>query len=363
MTTQNQTERMLEPYIQDAPPAGFLTNSFSSVGPNARHNNAKVSVDIRLDDDDVAFPSTSEDGWNFNKRNAAENHEWTPPVYKEAFAVTARDLMEGRAIGENPFTTPVLGTRAQDELNRMAIKLQRKIQNGLEIQASQLLLTGALSITDNTGAVRYSETFGALNTHYPAASVDWDTASSAVPLTDIANLGAVIVADGRMVPRKVTMNSVTFAKMVATSSFQTAMDSQKRMWQGQLDMQPVGLDTRGGVRRGVIFADPFVLEVYTYDATYKHPQTGSRTKFVIDDRYILESGGRLDATFGGLSNFGTDGRGDRYFARINNPQKLSDLSIITWITLDGTAINVGVGGRPLLIPVAINTIGCGKATT
>jgi hypothetical protein len=364
MPTQNTTnERMLQPYIESAPPAGYLTRFFS-VGADGMHNNEKVSIDIMSDADDVAFP-TSDDGWHFNRRQGFSGKEWTPPVYKEAFAVGASDLMKGRSIGENPFVTPVLGTRAQQALNQMAIKLQNKIQNAVELQASQILTTGSLTLADDAGATRYTETFGRNSNHFAVAGTAWTTTASAVPITEIKTLCDLIRTNGRRTPRYIDMNSSTYDLLVATDQVQDAMDNQKRIWNGSLDrVQAAGSDAiGGGLTMGALRFGPYVLEIRTYDGEYKHPQTGTQTKYIPDNLYVITSGGRLQATFGGLSNFGTDGRGDRYFARLSNAGLMSDLSIVTWVTPDGTAINIGVGGRPLLIPVAINSFACGSAAT
>jgi hypothetical protein len=230
--------------------------------------------------------------------------------------------------------------------------------------AAQILTTGEATMTDDNGKTRYTDTFGALSTHFPKASIGWAAnPSTAVPLTDIGNLGKVQLADGKRTPRRVIMNDATFDVFLATDSVQESLDTEKRLWRGEFARQAVGTDSRGGTLQGYIKAGPFTLELWTYNAYYKAPQGGAQTLYLPNDRYILESGGRMEAYFGALPNFGTDGRGSRYFQRISNPGLQNDLSVVVWTENDGTAINIGVGTRINLIPVAVNTYGCGYTTT
>jgi hypothetical protein len=157
------------------------------------------------------------------------------------------------------------------------------------------------------------------------------------------------------------MNSSTFDEMMSCTTVIAALNAEIRLWKGEFGPQPVGTDTRGAVKQGTLKCGPYVLEIWTYDASYKKPYGGAQTKFIPDGKWIIESGGRMDATFGGLANFGTDGRASRYFTRVSNAGMLADMSIVTWIEPDGTSMGIGAGTRPLLIPVAVNTFGCGDA--
>jgi hypothetical protein len=365
----DKTIQMLAPYVEmsDIP---FHLSQLFKVPMNGIHNKAKVKVDIRRSTNDVAFPMKDAGlGWHMNKRKDFSSNEVEPAIYKEGFAIAADDLMAGRAFGQNPYEDKALMARAQEEIGTVTANLREKIKRGLELQASQILTTGALTLVDDTNASVFSESFGARTAHYPNASVSWATTGSAVPLTDLANLATLIFTNGRKMPKRVHMNSVTFAQMKATDSFKAAMSKDYRIDNGEIfrlnsEAKPAYPISEtmdgGGIFRGQLeLGGSFLLDLYVYDGDYTHPYSGSATKYIPDYKVIIEADGRLDATFGTIQSFGTDGRASNLIrGRMTNRSLLSDITIIAWFTPDGTVFQCGVGTRALLVPTAIDTFGC-----
>jgi hypothetical protein len=364
-----QTIQMLAPYVEMSDLPYHLSRLFK-VPVNGIHNKAKVKVDIRRSTNDIAFPMKDEGGgWYMNKRKDFVSNEVAPAVYKEGFAISADELMAGRSFGQNPYENTELMARAQEEIGAATARLREKIKKGLELQASQILTTGALTLVDDTNATVFSETFGARTAHFPNASVSWATTGSAVPLTDLGTVANLVFTNGRKMPRRVHMNSVTLAQMKATDSFKAAMSKDYRIYNGEIfrlrtDVQPAypissNMDG-GGVFRGQLeLGASFLLDLYVYDGDYTHPYSGSATKYIPDYKVIVEADGRLDATFGSISSFGTDGRANRLIqGRMTNRSQLSDISIVAWFSPDGTVFNCGVGTRALMLPTAIDTFGC-----
>jgi hypothetical protein len=365
----DKTIQMLAPYVEMSDTPMHLSRLFR-VPANGIHDKAKVKIDVRRATTEVAFPmKDAAAGWYMNKRKDFVSNEVEPAVYKEGFAISADDLMEGRAFGQNPYQDVVLMSRAREEIGTVTTNLREKIKRGLELQASQILTSGALTLVDDTNATVFAETFGARTAHFPNASVSWATTGSAVPLTDLANLATLIQTNGRKMPKRVHMNSVTFAQMKATDSFKAAMSKDYRIYSGEIyrirtDVQPAypisGTMDGGGVFRGQLeLSGSFLLDLYVYDGDYTHPYSGTVTKYIPDYKVIVEADGRLDATFGKIQSFGTDGRATNMVrGRMTNRSLLSDLSIIAWFSPDGTVFQCGVGTRALLIPVAVDTFGC-----
>jgi hypothetical protein len=227
------------------------------------------------------------------------------------------------------------------------------------------MTTGALAIPDDAGTTVLSESFNPKAAHFPNASVDWATTASAVPLTDIANLADLIKRNGHRQAIRVHMNGITFEQMKATDSVKAALDRDYRLDNGEIyridrAAPPAhGLLIGGGIFRGTLQCRQYVLDIYTYDEGYNHPQTGTWTYYLPNYLCVVESGGRMDATFGALNTFGTNGNRlgrMRFNGGASNP--LTDFTVMQWIDNDGGAIHTGVGTRGLLFPVEIDSFGC-----
>lgn len=364
-----QTIQMLTPYVESVDVPYHLSSLFT-VPQGGIHNKAKVRVHVRRSKRDIAFPmANGSTGYHENTRRGWSRKDLAPAVYKEAISITADELMGEETFGRNPFEDTNLITRAQEEVSIVAAELNELIRRGLELQASQILQTGVLTLVDDTGATVFSEDFAMKSTHKPNASVNWATTGSAVPLTDIGNSCDVIAQDGKRQPVACHMNAAEFMKMQATDSFKDAMSNQRRMYSGEImrlnrDVnQPINPMPNGGnggaLFRGILEVKNYRLDLYVYDEMYNHPQTGTLTKYILDTKVIIESRGRMDATFGRINNFGTDGRARQYIqGRVANRTRMTDLTIVAWISPDGTTLHIGIGTRALLFPVAIDSFAC-----
>lgn len=363
----SKTIQMLAPFVQVVDVRNHFSGLFK-VPAGGIHNKFKVKVDVKRSKEDMSFPiaNKSTSGWHWNSRKGFSSKELEPPAYKEAVSISADDLMYDRAFGMNPYEEPGLMRRLQDDIGPLVAEMQDMISRGLELQASQIKTTGALAIPDDAGNTVLTESFNAKTAHFPDASTDWDTTGSAVPLTDIANLADLIKRNGHRQAIRVHMNSITFEGMKATDSVKAALNRDYRINDGELyrintGAQPAhGLLVGGGIFRGTLQCRQYVLDIYTYDEGYNHPETGTWTYYLPSDKCVVESGGRMDATFGGLNTFGTNvgsllGR-MRFSGGASNP--LTNFTVLQWKENDGTAIHTGVGTRGLLYPVEIDSFGC-----
>ena len=239
------------------------------------------------------------------------------------------------------------------------------ISRGIELQASQIMTTGALAIPDDAGNTVLTEDFQAKTAHFPNASTTWATTGSAVPITDIANLCDLIKKNGHRQAIRVHMNSVTFEAMKAVDSVKAALNTDYRINDGEIyrintGAQPAhGTLVGSGIFRGILQCRNYVLDLYTYDEGYNHPQTGTWTYYLPSAKVVVESAGRMDATFGALNTFGTTGSMlGRMRIGGGSANPLTNFTILQWKDNDGGAIHTGVGTRALLFPVEMDSFGC-----
>jgi len=360
-----ELQRMLARYVDSAPAPGHLASKFK-VGPLGIHSAAEVLWDVQRSNRKIAYPQANAGvGYHMNDRSGFSAKKTAPPVYMEGNALAASDLLGVRQFGQNPFADQNFMAAVNDIMSMNAAKITTMIQGSLELMASQILTTGAISLVNTANAVVFSEDFKMKETHRPVASVAWSTPATAKPVTEIANLCDVINRDGKSEPKTIEMNSSTFEEMIATTEFSDAASNQKYVFNGEVVMPENRPNLRGAKYRGRFRFRQWVLEMYTYDEEFEHPYQGTVTKYIPDGKYIIEAGERYDATFGGILKFGEDTQAMNYLggARLNSADLLQDLDFNAWISLDRTVINLGIGTRPLLIPVAIDTYGCGSADT
>jgi hypothetical protein len=356
--------RMLAPYMEKVSPPLHLASKFKA-GEFANKLSSKLKYDIKRTSKDIAYPVRSTaTGYHMNARDGFSSREVAPPTYMEGAALPANELMGVRAFGKDPYTDPSFLEEVQNEMSVKADKLIAMIQGSLELQASQILTGGAISLVNNAGEVVFDLDYEATATHFPKASVAWASTTTAVPLTDILNLCILIQREGKGMPSKITMNSVTLESMKACDSFKIAMNSDYRVFNGELGSIARVEDLRGAVRIGTLQIAPFVLDLYLYDEEYKHPQNGAMTKYLPDTRYIVESTTQdFRCEFGGFARYpGADGL-EMIGTRQARNDMLADLDVNAWFSLDRTVWNLGLASRPLLIPVSIDTFGCGYSTT
>ena len=351
------TIKMLQAYMDESPAPMFLTSHFQAPADNY-HNANKIEFHIQSSDGQVAVPlNNAGDGYRANHTGGFVGKEFNIPVFKESETFSALDMTK-QSVGSNIYDDPIFQQNIVKRALWSARVLENKIRRAMELQASQILTLGTITSVDAANATVFTENFGALNTHFTTAGTVWS--GSGHPVADLVILADLIAQDSYLPPDKVIMGSTSLTEALAITEFKDLFMDASESWRiGRI--APGTEDTlRGAQIVGTIWAGGHNLTIYQYNGTYKHPYTGVVTKFVPAEKVIMMSSqARFDATFGGIPNFGTDGRANLYFSgRIPNSGAVTDMHINAWINPDGETMTIGVGARPLLIPTAVNGFGC-----
>lgn len=358
-----RTAAMLAAYIQQAwIPTGFFTGMFA-VRPGNVYDSEEVEIDIQRSGEDVAVVVYDiSAGYRMNSDDLYTNKAFKPPVYKESFTVNAFSLIK-RQPGQNPFQSPVFRANLTNQIFRGMVKIDEKIRRAIELQASQVLQTGKLVLTDLNGQPAYELDFKPKATHFVTAAIAWDAVGS-TKLNDLKNLCDVIRNDGQVRPDQVIFGSDAFDEFLKDDEVYKLFES-RRIDRGMISSVP----NRGedaAQYRGTIDIGAYKLDVWTYGGTYKDPQTGTVTEFMDPAKVIVRaSNGRLDATFGAIPNIGELlGTGPRAQILPELPPRMTgiaegvDFHINAWLDERGEALFAGIGTRPLMIPTAIDTFAC-----
>lgn len=354
------TKRMLSAYFQDIDPTLFLTSLFQ-LRPENIYESESVEIDIKRQTEKIAIAVQDLSvGGRWNSLDLSTNKEFKPPVYKEQFVLNAFDLIK-RMPGQNPFENPVflanLTTKFFDGMKAVSNKINRSI----ELQASQVLQTGVVTLNDAAGNAVYSIDYKPKSSHLPTAGNAWGGAG-ATPIADLTALGEEIRTDGLQNPDQTIFGVDAFEALMGDEEFRSRMDT-RRVDLGQIASMAV--PGNGGNYRGTLDLGNFKVDVWTYAGRYEDPTDDTNViQFVDPSKVIMRaSAGRLDATYGAIPNIASllgMGRGliPGLPSRFSNASAGVDLSTHAWISANGEQAFGQAGSRPLLIPTAIDTFGC-----
>lgn len=354
------TKKMISAYNQSAEPMLFLSGMFQSPAENF-HSSEEVEIDIIRSDEDVAIAVQDlSAGYRMNSEDLYTNKAFKPVIYKEAVPINSFDLIK-RMPGQDPFQSPDFRANVITRMFSGMRKVERKIRRSVEIQASQVLQTGVVTLTDSAGNAVYSIDYKPKAAHFPTAGTSWASATGAQKLADISALAEIIRNNGLASPDQLIMGVDAFENFISDSTIRSRFDI-RRMDLGTI--APMEIRGNGGSYRGIVEIGNYRYDVWTYGGRYKDPQTGNKVQYVDTGKIIVRaSSGRLDATFGAIPNIGSLlGGGARLVPelpnRLTNADGGMDLFTNVWLSNDGEQLFGGVGARPLMIPTAIDTFGC-----
>jgi len=357
------TKRMLKVYEQNGKtPSLFLSGMFQSP-PENFHNSESVEIDIERSDEDVAIVIQDiSTGYRMNSEDLFVNKGFIPAIYKEAISLNAFSLLK-RTPGDDPFKDVKFRASLLTKMFKGMKKVERKIRRSLELQASQVLQTGKLTLNNENGVAVYSLDFVPKTSHFPTASIAWGQ-SGATILDDLDALGEQIRDDGLDDPDEIILGKDAFRAFMADEAVQKVFD-QRRADQGTIS--PMKKNGKGGLYRGTVEIGNYKYDIWTYGGRYKDPETGAKIQFVDPANVIMRiSTGRLDASFGAIPNIAAIlGVGAARLlpelpSRMSNTESGMDMFTNVWLSNDGEQMFGGVGARPLMIPTAIDTFGCLK---
>jgi len=349
------TKRMIDAYVQTAPPTLFLSGMFESP-PQNFHNSEEVEIDIIRSEEDVSIVITDiSAGYRMNSTDLYTNKAFKPPVHKEAITLNAFSLLK-RTAGNDPFADvsfqQALAARIMTGMRAPEMKIHRAI----ELQASQILQTGIITLSDDTGTALYTLDYKPKATHFPDAAISWGTGGED-KLGDLESLCDVIREDGLAEADEIIFGAAAWRKFEADTTVQALLDN-RRMTLGGVAPERRGM---GAKYMGTIEIGDCSLGMWIYSGRYTHPQTGVSTRYVDEDKVIVRaSAGRMDATFGAVPRIvAPDPRVAQFIpSRVMNTRGGMDLWPNVWIDERGENLSAGVSSRPLLIPTAIDTYGC-----
>lgn len=344
--------RMISAYIEEsAVPAGFLSSMFRTP-PENFYTSEEVEIDIQRNGEDIAIAvqDLSVKG-RANEATKFTNKSFAPPIFDEKFPVKAWEQM-ARQAGMNPFDNVDFMSSAFASMRSNMRRGEQMIRRTIELQAAQVLQTGAVSLIDTSGAVNYNINYAPKTTHFPQSGTTW--ASSTTKLLDLESLADLILVNGHTEANMAIFGKTAWRYFINDSAVQDLLNNRR------IDVGAINrpLARGGGKYHGTISVGQYTLELWTYAGWYKHPQTGVATDYLTADSVIVKGEGRLDLTFGAIPMIVPP---DPRVAPLTLGRMSGagvDMQTHAWVSEDGRTIWGSVAARPLCIPTAIDTFGC-----
>jgi hypothetical protein len=346
---------MLPLFVQTREPTGFLQRLFT-VKPGGIYSGDKVFIDVKRLGEHVAVVVEKCTGPNMNDISRFTTKEFTPPQYGEAFPMDACELLN-RMAGIDPYSAAYTSYAAQlvTMMFNGFVDIDAKIARGIEQQASQILQTGILNLTDDNGATRYALDFSPKATHFPTVTTDW-SAAGADPIADLQALAGVIRTDGKVDPNRLIMGEAALTNFLNNDKVQAALDN-RRIEIGEIAPE---LRDSGATFYGFVWVGTYRMEIWAYPEEFLDPEDNVVKYIETDNVVMLSTRTRLDKASAIVPlPIAPDPRVAGLLpGRLDSAKDGIDVTPNVYASNNGKQVFGELESRPLLIPVQIDGFGC-----
>jgi hypothetical protein len=336
---------------------GFLT-TFFRVTPESFTDAEFIELDVVRNGEEVApVVRDLNTGAVMIFDDKFTNHMIPFPVYALIKAASIASLMK-RQPGENAYLTQKvdwLGRLARVLVSGFA-KMTRMIRRSIELQASQVLQTGTITLTDENGKPVYELDLKPKDSHFPMAAVAWNL-PTADPYGDLSAAIEVVRNDGQVDVKNAIFDRLAWNDFIRNGFIQ---DNIKRDGLGTGAISPA-LVNKGGTHMGYIFIGSYRIELWTYNGTYNEFGQTATKKFLKDNTVLLLPDPEdLDfrRVFGGIPTVRPDTTFDELFgSKIEIGGEYDFRSRVFWDEKAETYFGE-VKSRPICWPVSIDRFAC-----
>lgn len=366
---QTETIALLAPHIERGTENLPLQSFFTVPTDGGFHNNDKIEYHIQNSNRSMAIPVRDPSAdYRLQGLDEFTIKDTRPTCFKLGVKIAADELIKGIDLGKTAYSSAKVLERLKTKVTPAIEEVVEQYDRAMEYYAAQLLLSGAVTLTDGTNTI-FNEDFEIESDHTANASVAWTTTATAAPFSDMSSMADVLTVDALGPVQYVLMNSVGFKNMKDTTQFKNGASSSYtgEIFRLRQDREPINPRLGGGaIFKGVLeFGAEHEADCYVINGWYNAIGTGTVTKFIPDNKVILKCAGRMNKTFGGLQKFGTDkdaaailrAGGGGASGRLGIREHGFDLSYNMWLSPNKEVFHFGVGTRPALIPISRNCFG------
>lgn len=251
------TKMLIEVYKERTAPTSFLC-SFFKVKESPTKN---ISIEVQRGSEKIAVDVQRGTEGNRNSFNNSTEKIFAPPFYREFFDATELDLYDVM-MGQGTVDSAVVGAFIDSVAERLRM-LQDKIKRSYELQASQVLETGIVTLNNGTNIdfkrksaslVSLTGTPWTNNAYNPLdhlkAGCEWIRKNG----KSQGNVFNVIMGSSVKSAFNTNTNITAIASQFQTLNFMDLREPQRA--------------SVGGVTHGRIAAGDYILNVWTYPEFY-----------------------------------------------------------------------------------------------
>jgi hypothetical protein len=348
----------MQMFQQVRPSAGALTRTFKPVPGSTGRYVDDMTWDIVRDDNLIAGTLKKYSGSHGNTGQLFTSKAVDFPDYGEHSRINLGELTN-RLPGENPFAAAdtTFQTRLLQRIRMEMPTLVKKIERSIELQAAQILTTGALALP---GDEPFSMSFNAKGTHFPTTGTSWASLSTADPIGDLAALAKVIATDSDKRVTDAIFGCTAALNFINNANVKADSDLARHDTVG---VAPTQFDDSGMSFFGRVTIGGYSIRLWQYDRRYTPFGGGAQTPFIPDDKVVLIP--NMDVEDHGMvvvsakeALLGPDPRVAGLFRFPATAAGGFDLTPNAWSDAEGKVLNYGFRTRAILVPQAIDSFGC-----
>ena len=289
------TRTMISALEQRLPPISFLRDMFFSKEVNVSISKY-VDIDVYKGKRRLAPYVNPKMEGKLVERIGYKTFSYEPPYVKPKMVTTAQDFLK-RNMDENIYTDgDGPQQRAEKQVGKDLADMEDQIIRVEEVQASQLLQTGKVTVKGE--GVDDEIDFLQSATHLPVLSGTdlWDNSSSQ-PLEQFRVWRRLMLQDCGKSPNVAILGSDSIDEFIKNTNVKSQLDT-RRINLGQLDP----IEQADGVTYYGRILD-VGIDLYTYDEWYIDPETGIETSMIGSKKCILISkSGRFSVQYGAIQD-------------------------------------------------------------
>lgn len=288
---------------------GFFTSFFKTTEED--YTDAEfVEIDIERNGDYVApILKDARTGAVVVDEDVFTEKKFKPPYAALSTPIPLMELLQ-RQPGESDNLTERaswLGRLASKIVKQLS-KFHRMFKENLELQCSQILQSGKVSLENEKGEKVYELDFGMKTSHKPFAATSWKD-TGADPLADLAALCDAINDDGKATPSIAIFGREAWDAFIANEKVKEQI-KRDGLGLGALNPATSGdypLLNKGGRYMGYIDCGTYRLALWCYNDSYKKVGSSDVFKYMNPKNVIVTADiADLDfrIVFGGIPTLG-----------------------------------------------------------
>lgn len=275
------TQTVVKRFSDDKSPK----KGFSAFFPSQTTASKNVSIEVERNLQTIAVDVQRATGPNRNVFTKSTEKIFVPPAYEESFDYTALERYDVTFGQNNAPTYQDAKIMIKGALSKIQ-KLKNKVERAIELQRAQVLQTGVV-VLKNGDSIDYKRQAGSMPVL--AGVLKWDAPTTCKPLDDLGT-GMEFIRDEGLSDG--TIINAVMGKKAYQNFMAAAQVKEQAEWRkiNRIELNMPQFDKVTGMAfQGQVAAGDFIVNIWTYNEHYVHPETGARTRYLDENTVVMVS--------------------------------------------------------------------------